>query len=137
MKLALLHILLLGACNIVGIFARHKARRLGGGATLDYKRRESASDSRCMHMFSGSGARLPEWEVSGADTTAYVKIGNNRTGPQAKITIQSTLILLGGGASHHQAISNFHVPERTRRMIYYASLGTIHPRGRVSSRVPR
>jgi hypothetical protein len=46
--------------------------RIGGASTApDYNRRESASDSRCMYVFSGQGARLPEWEVSEADTTAH------------------------------------------------------------------
>ncbi len=79
-----------GACDIVGIHARSKAHRLGGGATLDYNRRESASDSRCMHAFSGQGARLPEWEVSGADTTGHHILGL----PRRVILVTNTKTLL-------------------------------------------
>jgi hypothetical protein len=52
-KLALLRIVLLEACDIIGIYARPKARRLGGGATLDYNRNQSAPDSRCIYASLG------------------------------------------------------------------------------------
>jgi hypothetical protein len=57
-----------------GSNAKSKTCKSGAGTTLDY-RRESASDARCMHAFSGQGARLQEWEVSGADTTAHHILG--------------------------------------------------------------
>jgi hypothetical protein len=51
------------------------ARDLGGGTILDYNGTESAHNSRCMHAFSGQGARLPEWEESGVDTTVHHILG--------------------------------------------------------------
>jgi hypothetical protein len=38
----------------------HGHSKSGAGTTLDYKKRESASDSRYMHAFSGQGAQLSE-----------------------------------------------------------------------------
>jgi hypothetical protein len=59
-------------CRIAqGICARPKACKSEAGTTLDYNGRKSASDPRCMHTFLGQGARLPEWEVSGVDTTGH------------------------------------------------------------------
>jgi hypothetical protein len=45
------------------------------GTTLGYNRRESASDSCCMHAFPGQDARLPEWDVLGVDTTGHHILG--------------------------------------------------------------
>jgi hypothetical protein len=36
-------------------YARPKARKLRGTATLDYNRKESAPGSRCMHAVLGQG----------------------------------------------------------------------------------
>jgi hypothetical protein len=46
--------------GVYGIHARPKARELRGGTTLDYNRRESARDSRCMQASLEQDARLPE-----------------------------------------------------------------------------
>jgi hypothetical protein len=67
--LALLRILLLEACDIIGIYARPKARRLGCSTTLEYNRRKSFPDSRCIYASLGRDAGLPEWEDLGVDTT--------------------------------------------------------------------
>jgi hypothetical protein len=45
------------------------------GTTLDYDRRESVSDPRCIYTFSGQGTRLSELEVSGVDTTRHNILG--------------------------------------------------------------
>jgi hypothetical protein len=58
------------------IYARPKACKLRASTMLDYKRRESASGSHCMHAFLGPDARLPEWEVLWVDTTAHHILGS-------------------------------------------------------------
>jgi hypothetical protein len=57
------------------IHARPETRQPGGGTTLNYYRRESAHDSRCMHACLVQGARLPEEEVSGVDTMKHHILG--------------------------------------------------------------
>lgn len=54
-----------------------KARRLGGGATLDYRRRESTSDSRCVF---GAGCEIARMGSFGADTTWDHILGKNAVG---------------------------------------------------------
>lgn len=68
--------LLLGA---YGIHARPKARKSGGGTTLDYNRRESARDSRCIQASLEQDARVPKKEVSGVDTTGHLLLGEKST----------------------------------------------------------
>jgi hypothetical protein len=74
-EVALLCILLLGAYDSSGVYARPKAYKSEAGTTLDYNRRECAPDPRCMHAFLGQDAQLPEWEVSGVDTTEHHILG--------------------------------------------------------------
>jgi hypothetical protein len=57
------------------IYARPKACKFGACTTLDYNRRESASDSRCMHAILGQDARLPKSELSEIYTTGHYTLG--------------------------------------------------------------
>lgn len=46
-----------------------------GNIPVDYNKKESASDSRCMHAFSGRDAQLANQEVSRIDITGHHLLG--------------------------------------------------------------
>jgi hypothetical protein len=56
-------------------YAKPKAVILGGGAGLDYVRKETAPGLRCMRANLGRGAQMPSQEVSGVDATEHHILG--------------------------------------------------------------
>jgi hypothetical protein len=58
-----------------GIYARPGAYKSEASTTLDYDRRESVLDPRCMHASLGQDARLSEEKVLGVNTTEHHILG--------------------------------------------------------------